>query len=241
MITGGKILKFGLLSTIDAPVLPLVLERLLDAQVGDVVVLCDARTQTDRDRAIWAERMGQSYADIRLGTYGLHDLPAKVPFYMVANHNDDATLRLIDALGVGCLVNAGTPRKVGERLLGATMGVVNVHPGVLPKYRGCTAVEWSIFNGDDVGNTAHFMDQGYDTGPIIHAERYPDLAGRPYTEIRREVTLRAAALAARSLRAIADGQVTPATARAQTEAEGQYWPPIHVKNMARVMGRESEV
>lgn len=233
--TEGEVVKFGLLSPIDAPVLPLVLGRPLDAQVGEVVLLCDARTQTDRDRAIWAERMGQPYTDIRLDAHGLHDLPAKVPFCMVANPNDEAPLGLIDALGIGCLLNAGMSRKISEAFLGA--GGVYVPPGVLLKYCGCIAVEWSIFNGDDVGNTAHFMNLGYDTGPINHAEGYPDLAGRPYTEMRREVTLRAAA---RSLRAITDGPVTPATARVQTEAEGQYWPPIPVDNMARVMGRESE-
>lgn len=48
------------------------------------------------------------------------------------------------------------------------LGVINLHPSILPKYRGRAPINWAIINGDsETGITAHFVDEGVDTGPII--------------------------------------------------------------------------
>ena len=47
-------------------------------------------------------------------------------------------------------------------------GAVNLHPSLLPNYRGRAAVNWAILNGEtEIGLTAHFIDSGVDTGDII--------------------------------------------------------------------------
>lgn len=49
-----------------------------------------------------------------------------------------------------------------------TFGAVNVHPSLLPRYRGPAPVHWAIRNGDpDIGVTVHRVDSGVDTGPIL--------------------------------------------------------------------------
>lgn len=46
--------------------------------------------------------------------------------------------------------------------------VFNLHPSLLPKYRGCSSLTWALINGDDVaGVTYHYIDAGVDTGNII--------------------------------------------------------------------------
>lgn len=48
------------------------------------------------------------------------------------------------------------------------LGIVNVHPSALPKYRGPASVQWAIRNGDThLGVTVHRMDNKIDTGNII--------------------------------------------------------------------------
>jgi methionyl-tRNA formyltransferase len=48
------------------------------------------------------------------------------------------------------------------------MGVVNIHPSLLPKYRGPSPVVTAILEGDDtVGVTIMLLDKGMDTGPIL--------------------------------------------------------------------------
>lgn len=47
------------------------------------------------------------------------------------------------------------------------LGILNSHIGILPEYRGRSVMEWSIFNGDPIGITAFFIDEGVDTGKDI--------------------------------------------------------------------------
>lgn len=48
------------------------------------------------------------------------------------------------------------------------LGAVNIHPSLLPRYRGPAPVLWAIRNGDPViGVTVHRIDEGVDTGPIL--------------------------------------------------------------------------
>ena len=50
----------------------------------------------------------------------------------------------------------------------ASRGVVNLHPSLLPKYRGRASLNWAILNGEtSLGLTAHFVDAGMDSGDII--------------------------------------------------------------------------
>lgn len=52
------------------------------------------------------------------------------------------------------------------------LGCINIHPALLPKYRGRYSTVHAIFNGDSyTGVTLHRMDSGIDSGPVILQER----------------------------------------------------------------------
>jgi methionyl-tRNA formyltransferase len=54
-------------------------------------------------------------------------------------------------------------------------GCLNVHPSLLPKYRGASPVASAILGGDkETGVTIMLMDAGMDTGPIL-AQRMADI------------------------------------------------------------------
>lgn len=65
------------------------------------------------------------------------------------------------------------PRKITEPLLSSPkLGFVNYHPGPLPKYKGRTELKDAIKNKEtDWGVTVHYMDEHYDTGPIIKIKK----------------------------------------------------------------------
>lgn len=45
---------------------------------------------------------------------------------------------------------------------------INLHPSLLPAYRGCGSLTWALINNErEVGFTYHYIDQGIDTGNII--------------------------------------------------------------------------
>ncbi|MCQ2744479.1 MAG: methionyl-tRNA formyltransferase [bacterium] len=64
--------------------------------------------------------------------------------------------------------------KIPKVLLEATKdGFINVHPSMLPKYRGGNPYSRVIMNGEtETGITVHFMDEGFDTGDIIAQKAY---------------------------------------------------------------------
>jgi methionyl-tRNA formyltransferase len=47
------------------------------------------------------------------------------------------------------------------------LGILNAHIGLLPKYRGRSVMEWSLIQGDAVGISVFFVDEGIDTGEQI--------------------------------------------------------------------------
>ena len=54
------------------------------------------------------------------------------------------------------------------------MGFINVHPSLLPYYRGATPEHWPIINGEKkTGITVHYIDEGTDTGDIIIQKTIP--------------------------------------------------------------------
>jgi len=53
-------------------------------------------------------------------------------------------------------------------------GCVNIHPSLLPRYRGSSPVSAAILNGDEVtGVTIMLMDAGMDTGPVLSQKQVP--------------------------------------------------------------------
>jgi methionyl-tRNA formyltransferase len=59
-----------------------------------------------------------------------------------------------------------------EILLTPTLGCLNIHPALLPKYRGRYSTAHAIFRGEKyTGATVHWMDKGIDSGPIILQEK----------------------------------------------------------------------
>lgn len=57
-----------------------------------------------------------------------------------------------------------------------TEGAFNIHPSLLPKYRGPIPTMWAIENGEkEFGVTIHKIDKGIDTGDIVFQEKHPIL------------------------------------------------------------------
>ena len=55
-------------------------------------------------------------------------------------------------------------------------GVVNIHSGIVPDYRGVDNVYWCLYNNEPnkIGATIHYIDRGIDTGEIL-AQTYPPI------------------------------------------------------------------
>jgi methionyl-tRNA formyltransferase len=62
---------------------------------------------------------------------------------------------------------------VPERVIALPrLGAICFHPSILPRYRGGSAINWQIINGETEGGlTVFWTDAGIDTGPILLQKR----------------------------------------------------------------------
>ena len=82
---------------------------------------------------------------------------------------EPATVRAIAEIGAEVGLSVLFSHILRPPLLAAfPQGVLNVHPSYLPFNRGRSAQVWGIVEGTTVGASLHYMDEGVDTGPIVH-------------------------------------------------------------------------
>lgn len=178
--------KIGLLCTIDAPLLTHNLKALLDSGYESIYIIADLKGFGIDNGVRWQERTNGFFdsSTLSLGDFSQY----KIPVFFVDNHNNYECFSLIASLKIDLLLNVGTPRKLSKAFLDSVgCDVLNVHPGILPNYRGACCVEWAILNDDPIGNTAHFMVESYDAGPIITIEKYQFRMGSSYVDIRNKI------------------------------------------------------
>jgi methionyl-tRNA formyltransferase len=105
------------------------------------------------------------------------------------------------------------------------LGTLNAHMGLLPWYRGMNVAEWSAFNGDDVGCTAHLIDEGIDTGDILLVRPLKSVA-QSIDALRLEVDRAQVELLGDVLRYVLTTSALPPRVRQRREDGRQYFP-IH--------------
>lgn len=90
-----------------------------------------------------------------------------IPYRIVSNLNNEDCLELIRTSGIDLII-LGDTRIIKSHLIDASgMGIINVHPGILPEVRGNNPYAWAVLEGAQQGVTVHFIDKGVDTGPIL--------------------------------------------------------------------------
>lgn len=82
---------------------------------------------------------------------------------------EEVILEKLSQRQVDFIVLAGYMRLFGLALLNAYGGkIINVHPSLLPAFKGKDAIDQALEYGVKVtGVTVHYVDEGMDTGPII--------------------------------------------------------------------------
>lgn len=223
--------RIGILSTLTAPLLPRLLQNLFNVGVDSICVLLDEKLIGDKDRRIWQQRTESAFD----GGPSLYDFTQHgLAIYPVKSHNSDDCIGLIQQLGLSLLINGGTPRKLNKAVLQSIpQGVINVHPGLLPKYRGASCVEWAIYNDERVGNTAHFMTEGYDEGPIIISESYEFTPNDTYASIRTKVYRESLRLMAETVKVVFTQGLT--ISDYQQQGAGELFAPISEEKMQFVL------
>ncbi len=100
-----------------------------------------------------------------------------IPHTYIKSKNEDLIIQVMQAWKVDLIVLAGWMRIISPRLIDAFPNkIINLHPSLLPKYKGLHAIERALDSGDEMtGVTVHYVNEELDGGKIILQEEVPIL------------------------------------------------------------------
>ena len=103
--------------------------------------------------------------------------------------DEDEIIALFEAYNVDLVVMAGWMRIVSKKFCKAFEGrLINLHPSLLPKYKGLNAVEQELKSGDDeTGCSVHFVTEHLDSGMVIKQQTVPILPGDTVEALQRAI------------------------------------------------------
>ena len=91
-----------------------------------------------------------------------------------ANVNDAEFVARICAARPDLIIVAGLNQIFRPPAIAALPPMLNVHPSLLPSYRGANPAFWQIRNNEQhSGVTMHHIDAGVDTGPVVAQQEFP--------------------------------------------------------------------
>ena len=103
--------------------------------------------------------------------------------------DEDEIIALFEAYNVDLVVMAGWMRIVSKKFCDAFAGrLINLHPSLLPKYKGLNAVEQALKSGDDeTGCSVHWVTEHLDSGAVIKQQTVPILPGDTPESLQRAI------------------------------------------------------
>jgi len=96
-------------------------------------------------------------------------LAASIPVYQPPRMKDPQAYDQMVALNPDLVVLAFVTDIVPGKVLAVPkQGAICYHPSILPKYRGASAINWAVINGETgSGLSIFWVDEGIDTGDIL--------------------------------------------------------------------------
>ena len=177
-----------------------ILESLVADPAFDVVgVVCQPDEPVGRKAILTAPPTKQLAID--------HNIPVFQPTKL----KDETFLAAIDSLHADVAVVLAYGRILPQILLDRIpLGFINIHPSLLPKYRGPSPMQAAILAGDSVtGVSIMKLDAGMDTGPLL-AQSTIDLADdETSTSLTQKVVSVSAPLLIETLKGYIAGSIQP--------------------------------
>ena len=105
-----------------------------------------------------------------------------IPHTHIKSKNEELIIDVMNAWKVDLIVLEGWMRIVTPKLINAFPDrIINLHPSMLPKYKGLHAIERALESGDEyTGVSVHYVNEELDGGKVILQEEVPIL---PYDDV----------------------------------------------------------
>ena len=98
-----------------------------------------------------------------------------IPHVRVPHKDEDKVIKLFETWRVDLIVLAGYMRVI-KNPSKFPCPIINIHPSLLPKYKGLHAIEQALDSGDEItGVSVHYVNEELDGGEIILQQEVPIL------------------------------------------------------------------
>ena len=155
-----------------------------------------------------------------------------IPVYQPEKFNTAETLEIMRSSGAELLAVVAYGKIIGDAILAAFKDkIINVHPSLLPRYRGVAPYQWALVNGETVtGVSIIYLVKQLDAGDIILQKRIDIKETDNAQTLHDGLSLMGAELLCEAAGLIESGK---AERRPQAESDATYFKKIE-KSMGRI-------
>lgn len=146
----------------------------------------------------------------------------ELPLHRTADVNGRTSRNELEAVKPDVIITAGFGQKLGSAILEMPeKGCLNIHAGLLPKYRGASPVAAAIRAGEtETGVSIFVMDEKLDRGPVIAQATAPIGEDDTADDVLARLAQVGADLLVRTLGSYLDGELEPTE---QDHEQAQYF------------------
>ncbi len=220
-----RIIFFGMLGQFS--LFPLEMLLAAGAEVGAVVLPSSQRQASSLPRRLEPDPAPLSDLPL-LGPYLNPNIihtawRHNIPVWEVAKLTTQESMTLLSDLQPDLIVVACFPYIFPPSLLQLPQhGCLNLHPSLLPAYRGPSPLFWIAHQDEHVtGVTLHFLDKGFDSGDIVAQTHFERPDGLSYAALERRCAEIGAKLLLTTLQQLEAGSVVR---HSQQESQASYFP-----------------
>lgn len=149
-----------------------------------------------------------------------------IPVFQTRDINAVSTVDFVRQCHPDLLVSAYFSQMLKTEVIQIpTRGVLNIHPGWLPTYRGAMAYFWVLHNNSDRGGvTVHWIDEGIDTGEILERRSFPIPVRATQETVLTMTAIIGTRLLRRVIRRLQNNQSALNAFAAMDESTDDYYP-----------------
>lgn len=151
---------------------------------------------------------------------------AGIPVFQPENFREEETVQQLRDLQPDVCAVVAYGRILPQKVLDVpTLGCINIHASVLPKYRGSAPYQWAVLDGlTETGVTAMYLVREMDAGDIIDVSKTPIGENETAGELLDRLAVLGAALLSKTLGRLASGQQISRTP--QDESQVSFAPML---------------
>lgn len=156
----------------------------------------------------------------------------KIPCFQPESLKSERVVREIEMLSPDLMVVVAYGLFLPQKVLDIPKyKTINVHPSLLPKYRGAAPMQWALINGDkETGVTISYIIEKMDAGDILMQKSMDIHDSDDYFSLEKKLSNVGGDLLAKTISFLKENKISP---RSQNEKEATFAPKLR-KEMGRI-------